>query len=90
MTKCICVYSSFLYSLGNALDVDASGDLSKNEVMAQLRAKTGVFADASAAQVLSEERWKELDWDGDGQIAFREFIWAFQGWISSDGEGDED
>ena len=67
-------------------DVDASGDLSKAEVLRQLQAKTGVFADASACQVLSEERWKELDWDGDGTIAFREFIWAFQGWISQDDE----
>ena len=56
--------------------------------MRQLQAKTGVFADASAAQILSEDRWKELDWDGDGQISFREFIWAFQSWISNDGEGD--
>jgi len=67
-------------------DVDASGDLSRDEVMKQLQAKTGVFADAAAAQMLSEDRWKELDWDGDGEITFREFIWAFQTWISTDDE----
>ena len=43
-------------------DVDASGDLSREEVMTQMKAKSGVFADAAAAQMLSEERWKELDW----------------------------
>ena len=65
-------------------DVDASGDLSRDEVMKQLSNKTGVFADAAAASMLSEDRWKELDWDGDGEITFKEFIWAFQGWITTD------
>ena len=50
---------------------------------------TGVFADAAVASMLSEDRWRELDWDGDGIISFREFIWAFQSWISLDGEHDE-
>ena len=58
--------------------------------MKQLQAKTGVFADASAAQILSEERWKELDWDGDGQITFREFIWAFQTWIADEVDEDDE
>ena len=52
--------------------------------MKQLSNKTGVFADAAAASMLSEDRWKELDWDGDGEITFKEFIWAFQGWITTD------
>ena len=56
-------------------DVDASGDLSRDEVLKQLQAKTGVFADAAAQNLMTEERWKELDWDDDGQISFREFIW---------------
>tara|TARA_B100000780_G_C20992547_1_gene396958 strand:- start:24 stop:836 length:813 start_codon:yes stop_codon:yes gene_type:complete len=67
-------------------DVDASGDLSRDEVMKQLQTKSGVFADAAAASMLSEERWKELDWDGDGEITFREFVWAFQTWIATDQE----
>jgi calcium-binding protein CML len=67
-------------------DVDASGDLSREEVMGQLHARKGVFADSAARTMMSEERWNELDWDGDGQISFREFIWAFQSWISVDGE----
>ena len=70
-------------------DVDASGDLSREEVMAQLVAEKGVFADSAARAMMSEERWNELDWDGDGRISFREFIWAFQSWISLDGEAAE-
>ena len=70
-------------------DVDASGDLSREEVMAQLHKKEGVFADSAARSMMSEERWNELDCDGDGQISFREFIWAFQSWISLDGEAAE-
>ena len=50
-------------------DVDASGDLSREEVLHQLSAW-----------------WKELGWDGDGTIIFREFIWAFQMWMNADVE----
>ena len=67
-----------------APDEDASGDLSREEVLAQLRAKKGVFSDSSAVAMMSEARWKELDWDGDGHITFREFVWAFQSWISEE------
>ena len=65
-------------------DEDASGDLSREEVLRQLEARQGVFTDPSAVSMMSKERWKELDWDGDGTITFREFIWAFQKWISTD------
>lgn len=67
-------------------DEDASGDLSRDEVLQQLKAKKGVFSDAAAVNMMTESRWKELDWDGDGRITFREFVWAFQKWISLDDE----
>lgn len=67
-------------------DADASGDLSRDEVLRQLKNKEGVFTDAAAVSMMTEARWKELDWDGDGTITFREFIWAFQKWISTDAE----
>lgn len=37
------------------------------------------------------DRWKELDWDSDGVITFREFMWGFLGWLGmgDDAAGDE-
>ena len=37
--------------------------------------------------LLSEQRWKEMDWDSDGSIDFGEFVITFSGWI--DMEEDE-
>ena len=51
-----------------------------------MQAKEGAFKSAGAASVLSAERWKEMDWDDDGTITFKEFFWAFQGWISAEDE----
>lgn len=65
-------------------DVKRTGILDKDEVLKQMQSKEGAFKSASAASVLSEERWKEMDWDDDGTITFKEFFWAFQGWISAE------
>ena len=39
--------------------------------------------------LLSRERWMELDWDGDGQTTFREFLLVFMTWVGVD-DDDED
>ena len=31
--------------------------------------------------MLSQQRWKEMDWDSDGSIDFGEFVFTFSGWI---------
>ena len=67
-------------------DVKHTGILDKEEVLKQMQAKEGAFKSAGAASVLSAERWKEMDWDDDGTITFKEFFWAFQGWISAEDE----
>lgn len=84
--------SAFNIVVGTYLlfDEDASGDLDREEVLRQMAAGEGVFASASAASFLSDARWKELDWDGDGQITFREFIWAFQTWIADEVDEDDE
>jgi hypothetical protein len=33
--------------------------------------------------LLSEDRWKELDWDNDGCITFKEFIAAMYEWVDA-------
>ena len=83
--------SAFNTIIGTYLlfDGDASGDLDREEVMRQMASREGVFASQSAASFLSNARWQELDWDGDGQITVREFIWAFQTWIADDGDDDQ-
>ena len=71
-------------------DVDGGGTLDKEEVMRQMQSKEGAFKSASAASVLTKERWAEMDWDHDGNISFKEFFWAFQKWIGSEDGTDED
>lgn len=44
----------------------------------------------SALEFLTEERFNELDWNEDGEITFREFLFAFVSWVGTDEEEDED
>ena len=39
---------------------------------------------ASEFTLLSQERFKELDWDEDGSITFKEFLFAFVGWTDAE------
>ena len=39
--------------------------------------------------LLSEERWKEMDWDKNNCITFEEFVFSFHTWVMS-GEDDGD
>lgn len=42
--------------------------------------------------ILTEQRFRELDWDGNGTIDFMEFLRAFSGWVGMDDDessGDE-
>jgi calcium-binding protein CML len=34
-------------------------------------------------QLLSRERWQELDWDSDGYITYQEFIFTYVKWVAS-------
>ena len=69
-------------------DKDASGILSRDEVLQQLSAKSGGSGSVGKG-MSSNARWEELDWDNDGTISFREFIWAFESWVSPEEEGTE-
>ena len=83
--------SAFDWVLGAYLifDSEGTGVLNKDEVLRQMVAKEGAFASRGASSVLSKERWEELDFDHDGSITFKEFFWAFQGWVASEDEDEE-
>ena len=72
-------------------DKDGSGTIDKNEVLAMIdeasregsaRKKRGDSVNA----LLSRERWEELDWDADGNITFKEFVFAMFKWVGLDEE----
>ena len=45
---------------------------------------------SGATGFLTEERFQEMDWDGDGYITFKEFLMAFESWcdVGDEDEGD--
>jgi hypothetical protein len=73
-------------------DADGSGTIDKDEVMQQIREKAAATAsgEAGANSLLQADRWAELDWDDDGQISFKEFLWAFYEWVGIDDESDDE
>ncbi|EED94620.1 predicted protein [Thalassiosira pseudonana CCMP1335] len=46
-------------------------------------------ADA-ARSLFTEDRWKELDVNGDGTVQFEEFVYAFSQWVDDGGSDEED
>jgi len=52
--------------------------------------KTKKTASNPLSDMLTSERWKEMDWDDDGHITYQEFIYTFVQWVSSVGEDDFD
>jgi len=77
------------------LTFDTSGDgyISKDEVMNMF--KSGGSSKLSANQkasrsVISEARWKEMDWNADNSISFKEFLLAFGSWVGLDDDEDDE
>ena len=76
-------------------DRDGDGTIDREEVMSILGAAEGSsdvrrVSTAGATEFLSQDRWRQLDWDGDGKVTFREFVHAFIDWVGVDEEEDED
>ena len=61
-------------------DEDGSGTIDRAEVMHTIREKNSSSAGESASGLLSEDRWKELDWDSDGTIRFKQLLLALMKW----------
>lgn len=83
-------------------DTDGSGTIDREEVLAMVdeenrrakeaRKKKGAHGGdvTGTSSLLSRERWEELDWDSDGQITFKEFLFALMTWVGMDDDDDMD
>jgi Ca2+-binding EF-hand superfamily protein len=68
-------------------DTDGLGVLLKanvEKVLEESGHKSGTHPTSSP--MLSEQIWKEMDWNEDGSLDFAAFVFEFSGWIDIDGE----
>jgi len=78
------------------LTFDTSGDgfISKDEVMNMFKsdgsAKKISANQRASRSVISEARWKEMDWNADDSISFKEFLLAFGSWVGLDDDEDDE
>lgn len=61
-------------------DQDGSGSIDRKEVMALIAERSDKEGKNG---LLSADRWKELDWDSDGSITFKEFVAAMYEWVDA-------
>lgn len=68
-------------------DTECTGHIDKKTVakMQQIRA-----SEDGSDLFLNEDRWRELDWDRNGNVSFEEFVFAFSEWIKDFYDDDED
>ncbi|GMF25166.1 unnamed protein product [Phytophthora fragariaefolia] len=60
------------------------GNILKCGTMSVLKLITRYIADTSddsSNQAIWEQRFMEMDWNGDGSIHFKEFLMAFESWV---------
>ena len=83
------VIDAFLY-----FDKNNSGYLDKEEVMEGFSEGATPSAKVNKGLVgFSARRFEELDWDKNGQVSFREFLFALEKWLGMEPEleqGNED
>lgn len=68
-------------------DPEGCGRIDRKHVELMLE-EHGHKADGSH-DMLSKERWSEMDWDSDGSIDFAEFVFTFTKWVDIEDESDE-
>ena len=61
-------------------DKDADGSISRDEVEAAL--SEGGQKGGGSHHNLAAQRFKEMDWDGDSTVTFREFLISFTDWVT--------
>ncbi|KAL7480983.1 hypothetical protein ACHAW6_006663 [Cyclotella cf. meneghiniana] len=79
MSDVVTAYLSF--------DREGKGYFTSDEVKGLMTASKRGDA---AMNLLTEERYAELDVSGDGRVDFEEFVFAFSNWVSAEEEEDDD
>ncbi|KAF4034136.1 EF-hand domain pair [Phytophthora infestans] len=82
-------------------DVDGNGEINRDEMVTKLqnsmtlhsptkKMSTGErsrgTSDDSSNRAIWEQRFMEMDWNGDGTIHFKEFLMAFESWVGLEEE----
>ncbi|KAE8731488.1 putative calcium-binding protein CML21 [Hibiscus syriacus] len=66
------------------LDKNKDGFVSKNEMAQAINESR----DRSSGKIVMK-RFEEVDWDQNGSVSFKEFLFAFTNWVGIDDEEDE-
>ncbi|KAG9448841.1 hypothetical protein H6P81_008806 [Aristolochia fimbriata] len=69
------------------LDKNRDGYVSKNEMVHAINETT--TGERSSGRI-AMKRFEEMDWDRNGMVTFKEFLFAFTRWIGIDDPEDED
>lgn len=63
-------------------DKDGSGYVSKQEIIDAFSESS--LKKKSAGSSIIGPRWLEMDWDANGSVSFKEFLFAFADWVGAD------
>ncbi|KAK8916525.1 putative calcium-binding protein CML21 [Platanthera zijinensis] len=69
------------------LDKNKDGYVSKNEMVYAINETTS--GERSSGRI-AMKRFEEMDWDKNGMVSFKEFLFAFTRWVGIDDNEDED
>eukprot|EP00243_Klebsormidium_subtile_P003072 TRINITY_DN16218_c0_g1_i1.p1 TRINITY_DN16218_c0_g1~~TRINITY_DN16218_c0_g1_i1.p1 ORF type:complete len:219 (-),score=40.62 TRINITY_DN16218_c0_g1_i1:381-1037(-) len=68
-------------------DKDGSGYVSKDEITNSFAETCGNLRRPSGGvRSVIGPRWLEMDWDANGTVSFKEFLFAFADWVGADEE----
>ncbi|WVZ77479.1 hypothetical protein U9M48_025338 [Paspalum notatum var. saurae] len=69
------------------LDKNKDGYVSKNEMIQAINETT---AGERSSGRIGMKRFEEMDWDKNGTVTFKEFLFAFTRWVGIDNEDDDE
>ncbi|VFQ58707.1 unnamed protein product [Cuscuta campestris] len=68
------------------LDKNKDGCVSKDEMVQAINEST--YGERSSSRI-AMKRFEEMDWDKNGMVSFKEFLFAFTRWVGIDGTDEE-